>query len=346
MNNQAVVIKDFWANTVDSVGQGLRELKIQLAKLGPLPKDIVIISAGEVKPLLNPMIQQFCLQLEQNSHCRLSYISAACTSFHAAVLDFVQHPDKQRLIITLELDQSLQQGCLNALGIGMDPDQDGLEVIDGVGYCLLSKEQPYPDSLIIEDCEILSQPKGMTGIQKLILRLNHYLCQVPERCQPVSFDICSLWGKKLILGLDARLPQTLTSDCWLPSAEQHNHHYLSLKPTLELQLYKDKLRSGNLLLMTLGGGGRIGCLRISRGVTDIRMMAESSFSEHSLTDDMSCYHAAINNEGNSVDDYYASVKTTLKYPQAQYRGLNNHYFRWTSEQFNHSTKTRITGVNP
>lgn len=349
MNTQAVVIKKFWAETATSVSQGLAQLKDQLAQLEPLPKDIVIISAGEVKPLLNPLIQQFCLQLEQSSHSQLHFISAACTSLHAAILDFNQHTEAlQRLIITLELDQSLQQGCLNALGIGTDPDQDGLKVIDGVGYCLLSKETPKPDALIIEDCVIMSQAVGITGIQKLIGQLADYLEQAPKNCQPVSFDICSLWGKKLIKGLDRRLAQSLCSEHWLDSVEQHNEHYLSLKPTMELQLYRQQLEKGNLLMMTLGGGGRIGCLRISKGITNIHMKAECSFSEHSLSEDMICYHAAVSEQDHSMHDYYHSVRTTLKYPQAQYRGLENHYFRWSNELT--ETKThpiiRTTGVNP
>lgn len=335
MNSNAIVLKQYWASTVETVAEGLKLLNQQLQQLEQLPQDIVIISAGEVKPLLNPMIQQFCLQLEQQSRSQVHFISAACTSLHGAVLDFAHHDDiTERLIITLELDQLLQQGCLNALGIGIEPEQDGLKVINGVGLCLLSKEKPCADSLVIEDCVILSQPKGMTGIQKLIGLTCEYLNQLPPKCRAVSFDICSLWGKKLIKGLDTRLNSTLTSDNWLPSVEQHNHHYLSLKPTLELQRYEAHLAIGNLLLMTLGGGGRIGCLRISRGITDIRMQQEASFSEHSLADDVNSYHMAVSIQDDCVDTYYQGVKNTLKYPQSCYRGMNNHYFRWTKENLN------------
>lgn len=340
MNRQAVVVKQYWASTVNSVSEGLRKLKNELSKLPHLPKDIVIISAGEVKPLLNPLIQQFCLQLEQQQHCHVHFISAACTSLHAAILDFNHHQVIERLIITLELDQSLQQGCLNALGIGIEPEQDGLEVIDGVGYCLIEKTQPDEHSLVIEDCVILSQPMGMTGIQKLINLTCEYMQQLPEKTRAVSFDICSNWGKKLIKGMDNRLIDAHRSKHWLPSAEQHNHHFLSLKPTLELQRYEHHLEQGNLLLMTLGGGGRIGCLRISRGVTDIRMQAKATYTEHSLSDDINSYHYAVSIQDCCVDTYYQGVKDTLKYPQHCYRGINNHYFRWTKDNNQNS------GTNP
>lgn len=340
MTQAAVVLKQYWAKTVDSVFEGLGKLKAELSKLDHIPQDIVIISAGEVKPLLNPLIQQFCLQLEQQHHGHVHFISAACTSLHAAILDFNHHAVCERLIITLELDQSLQQGCLNALGIGIEPEQDGLKVIDGVGFCIVSKETPDDNALVIEDCVILSQPTGMTGIQKLITLVCEHLNQLPENCRPVSFDISSNWGKKLIKGLDNRLDAHLCSEHWLDSAEQHNHHFLSLKPTLELQSYETHLEQGNLLLMTLGGGGRLGCLRISRGITDIRMQAEVTYSEHSLSEDIDNYTQAVNIQNDCVDTYYQGVKDTLKYPQHCYRGRNNHYFRWTKDNNQNS------GANP
>jgi hypothetical protein len=327
---EAVVIKDFWADTADSAAQGLSRLNAVLAEIDHLPKDIVIISAGEVKPLLNPLIKQFCQTLEATTGHNLSFISAACTSLHGAILDFNHSISKERLIITLELDQSLQQGCLNALGIGNEPEQDGLSVVDCMGFCLLSKEVPGDKSLIIEDCQIFSQPMGMVGIQSLIKQLSQYLQNTPDHCHPISFDICSLWGKKLLKGLNSRLAEHFSPDYWLPSIEQDNRHFLSLKPTLELQLYQKFLTHGNLLMMTLGGGGRVGCLRISRGVTDIQMQAVSTVSEHCVTTDTNDYNSAINRLAQSKSDYQQGIKATLKYPQHQYRGLNNHYFRWSS----------------
>ncbi len=329
MSDPAVVIKDYWADTADSVAQGLARLNAVLAELDHLPQDIVIVSAGEVKLLLNPLVSVFCQQLAEKASCSLNFISAACTSFHAAVLDFNQSDSTERLVITLELDQALQQGCLNSLGIGNDPEQDGLSVINCSGFCLLSKETPDQQSLIIEDCTILSQPIGMMGTQMLLKQLGDQLKQLPVKSQPISFDICSLWGKKLLKGLSSRLCDLQTPDYWLPSIEHDQQHYLSLKPLLELQQHQQYLHQGNLFMMTLGGGGRIGCLRLSRGMTNIQMNATSSVSEHNLTDDLKEYDQALGNDVKS--DYYQGVKNTLKYPRHQYRGINNHYFRWSLE---------------
>ncbi len=327
--SRATIIERYWAKTVDTVSQGIDELTAELTKLPPLSGDILIVSAGEVKPLLNPLINQFCQSLEALSECQVHFISAACTSFHAAILDFNKSNSEQALIITLELDLSLQQACLNALGIGNEAKQDGLHVVNGVGFCLVKKAIPDAQSLIVEACNIFSQPKGVAGVQTLLNQLSKYIEKMPDSCQIVSCNIASLWGKRLENALKSRLTQRCNPEFWLPSIEHNTQHFLSLKPTLELQQYQAHLQLGNLLILTLGGGGRVGALRISIGPTDIKKFTDATCSEHSLDTDMHDYHHAIRLKQGSIQDYYQIVKSTLKYPQAQYRGLNNHYFRWT-----------------
>jgi|GEM_PF-3427929 len=324
----SMVIESLWARQVLSVGHGLSLLEAQLNQLTTLPEQVLLISAGEVKPLLNAKIREFARGLVQKG-CQLRFVSAACTSFHAAVFEASQSQSQDCLVIALELDQGLQQACLNSLGVGNDVEQDGLTVLNCVGLCVLRKKHAEPKDIIIMQCDILSQPLGMSGTQKLLLMFEDYIKCLPEATQPVSFAISSQWGKKLELALQERLSGPFATSEWLASAEQGQQHFLSLKPLFELQGYQAALAKGPLLLMTLGGGGRLGCMLISRGLKADQALTQASLSECCIKSDQSAYQAALHVKNECQASYYQQVKHTLKYPQTQYRGINNHYFRWS-----------------
>lgn len=332
MNNSphktSLVIESLWARQVLSVSHGLAQLEAQLSQLTQLPEHILLISAGEVKPLLNDKIRQFVQGLMQKG-CQLKFVSAACTSFHAAVFEASQAQEQDCLVIALELDQSLQQACLNSLGVGNEVKQNGLTVLNCVGLCVLRKKLAQPSDTIIMQCDILSQPLGISGTQKLLLMFERYMKHLPDTTQPVSFAINSEWGKKLELALKDRLTGPFAMSEWLASAEQGQQHFLSLKPLFELQGYQTALVKGPLLLLTLGGGGRLGCLLISRGQKAKQAFNQASLSEFCIKADQSAYQAALHSKAECQASYYQQVKHTLKYPQSQYRGINNHYFRWS-----------------
>jgi hypothetical protein len=243
------------------------------------------------------------------------------------------------LVILLELDQDIQQACLNALGVGNEAGQDGLTVKNCIGYCLLQKKIPQDTDITISKCDVFSQPKGMSGIQKLLNQLTHYINQSSNDCLFVSFDICSKWGKTLIKALKSRLKDNQDISHWLTSIEDDNQHYLSLKPLLELQLYQHKLANQDLQILTLGGGGRIGCLKLTSGLNKTTHISKSSFDEFNLTADEAIYLQSIKVKKHSIQAYHEIIKATLKYPQSQYRGINNHYFRW------HQNLSQGSGVN-
>lgn len=326
--NNSLVIESLWARQVLTVRHGLAELEARLNLLPSLPEQVVLISAGEVKPLLNENIRHFTHTLMQKG-CQLKFVSAACTSFHAAVFEASQGDSDECLVIALELDQGLQQACLNSLGVGDNAEKEGLTVLNCVGLCVLRKKVAKPLDLIIMQCDILSQPLGMSGTQKLLMMFERYIKQLPDTTQPVSFAINSLWGKRLELALKHRLSGPFAMTQWLASAEQSHQHFLSIKPLFELQGYQGALVKGPLLLLTLGGGGRLGCLLISRGEKAKQAFNPASLSEFSMAEDQSAYLAALQVKSDCETRYYQQVKNTLKYPQSQYRGINNHYFRWS-----------------
>ncbi len=324
-----LVIRHHFSQQVSNNAEAVSVLSQQLQAFSSLPDDIVIISAGEVKPLTDPLVSEFVDSLK--SSASVSFISAACVSFHAAILDFYRRSEmnevQEQLIISLEIDKGVQQGCLNSLGIGNEADQDGLDVHAGVGLLWLSRTF-QPGDTSISGCQIVSQPKGMSGISIVINQLSKAFAVLPDTVKPVSFDICSNWGKKLLKGLDARLPAHRKSEHWLSSLEPDEAHFLTLKLVMELDHYLSESEQSDLFIMTLGGGGRIGLLTVSNQQINNPTIDESSFSEFELEQDLQGYRHALAEKQHDIAAYYEQVKQTLKYPQAEYRGVNNHYFVW------------------
>ena len=327
-NNDQMILSQCWAEKVDSVSHGLTQLQAKLDELSEKPKQVIFVSAGEIKPLLNPDILAFCENISHNFQCRADFISAACTSLHASIFHFNNSNSNNCLVILLELDQTLQQGCLNALGVGDSDGQDGLTVNDCVGFCLLEKRVARDQDIVIEQCQIFSQPSGISGMSKLLNQLMVHIENVQSEGLFVSFDINSVWGEKLKSALKSRLNKLAKPTYWLSSIETDQRHYLSLKPILELNNYRHQLRKKPLTILTLGGGGRVGSLKLSINTRNKSHIDDASFNEFCLTTDQAIYQQSLKVKPYSIQAYHAIVKATLKYPQHQYRGINNHYFRW------------------
>lgn len=323
--SNSLTIKEFWAKSVSSSAEGITLVKEYLLSLPELPKEVVLVSAGEVKPLIDTEVFAFYEWLKPQ--VTLSFVSAACVSIHAAILDFYHSESTERLIVSLELDKHLQQGCLNSLGIGNDEDQDGLDVVAGVGCCLLSRSYQLGD-INVDYCEIVSQPLGVSGIHSVISHLSSSLTQLPNNVKPVSFDICSDWGKNLWKGLSARLSTAEFEREWLASAEQDEQHFLTLKPLHELSMYREQLHDAPLFLITLGGGGRVGLLQVSCQPLKLPKIEAVSSTACCLESDVAAFRDAAAYRSRCQNTYYKAVKQTLKYPHHQYRGKANAYFRW------------------
>lgn len=322
---EPVVIKQFWVNKANDSGDALAQLKKQLTQLKAMPEVVTLVSAGEVKPFLEPEVMAFYQWLKKQVKVQL--ISVACVSLHGAILEFYHSQRSSGLVISLELSQSLQQACLNSLGVGIGPEQDGLNVSAGVGYIELSRDYQAGD-MIIKDCQIISQPLGLSGITQVIQTMTTYLNQLDESVIPVSFSICSEWGKQLYKGLESKLGENIAFDKWLPSYETDGLHYLSLKPLHELSQYQNRLENSSLLIFTLGGGGRVGWLQLSQQKDSYSSLPKASNEFCLFNDDFKCYHQALKVKLQSDDEYYQKIKATLKYPKAIYRGIHNHYFQW------------------
>ncbi|KGJ93906.1 hypothetical protein [Colwellia psychrerythraea] len=325
-----LVISHYWSGDASDADIAIIELKFRLNALGALPSHVTVVSAGEACVLLDPIVFEFYQWL--SDHCHVTFISAACTSVHAGILDFYHSDLDATLVISIELGKSFQQSCLNSLGIGNDNEQKGLDVIPCVGFIALKRlvvgKKIAPHELVVEQCQLISQQPGMTGTQLLIRQLYQELKSLPAHVLPVSFNICSLWAKSLFRGLDNLFAVNQRSVNWLSSIESCQRHYLSLKPLLELQLYRQKLKQNSLLFFTLGGGGRVGMLQLGKNIKTPIKLPKASFEQQSLLNDIKSYQLANSLIQADKSAYYKQIRATLKYPHSRYRGKDNHYFKW------------------
>jgi len=303
--------------------QALRSYLVQLSKTSPLPQLIYLISAGEANVLLDTQVKDFAVDLEKDNF-KLKFVGSACTSFHAAILDFSTSTETEALVLHLELNKERQQDCLDALGIGMGFDQDGLDVVTGVAVNWISKTKSEADFCQISQCDILSQPLSLKGMPSLIFNLRK-LINHDQNAKVVSFSIRSKWGQQLLKGIpDANVKE------WLPSLEPCGKHYLSIKPIREMHHYLTDAFKDNLWILTLGGGGRVGCLKISKTNSDSHAFScnEINIKKLCLYSAYCQFTAALQVRQHSQDTFYPMVRNAMSYPSKKYRGTKNQLFYW------------------
>ncbi|WP_226647814.1 hypothetical protein [Microbulbifer variabilis] len=318
-------IRSLWVDHQGETEQLLQSLEEYLSGLTHLPGLVYIVSAGEANVLLERPAIEFLAQLEEAGH-NIQFVGSACTSFHAALLSYSKRQEEDALIINLELGKERQQECLDALGIGVKAGQDGLDVITGVAVCWLSKHYHAESVCQISSCDILSQAPTLSGAHELVQSLKKIMTtDFSHSCRIVSFDIQSRWAKGLLKGFSRE-----EKSQWLPSSELDGQHYLSIKPIVEINKYCLESEVENLWIITLGGGGRAGCLRVHRtprmeGQLLSRLVHTETLS---LEEAYANFTAAQNIEGAHGQDYLPHVRGAMIYPQKKYRGRHNQIFHW------------------
>ena len=319
----------YCARQVDSTQQGITLLEARFSALISTLEHkvdrVYIVSAGEVNVLMDPIVRDFLQRLQQRAF-ELEFVGAACTSIHAALLAVKDRQDHSAIILALELNAFLQQVCLNAIGIGTLAGQDGLDVITGVGLLYVSKTPMTAQALVLTDVNIWSQSRGMVGTQTMLNRLRQYIRSLPAGTQVTSFAIRSRWSDSLLEGLEHRT--------WLDSVELDQKHRLSLKPIYELADYYDCLTQAPLLILTLGGGGRIGSLLFHAQQSSGPLFYESDKSiqsiEIALEKNLNEFYQALlsYSDEDNHESFYQHIRAAMKYPSADYRGVDNQYFYW------------------
>lgn len=319
-------IKSVWIENSGETIQLLCSLNRYLSMFSVLPRLIYIVSAGEVNVLLDRYVIRFIADLEDVGH-DIFFLGSACTSFHAAILSYSTRKESEALIINLEVARDRQQECLDALGVGIKPGQDGLKVTTGVAVTWICRDYQSQSICRISSCSILSQHPSLNGAQHLINNLSKITSIIAEQdtSRVVSFNIASRWAKCLLKGFSC-----IEKACWLPSIEDDGKHYLSLKPLIEINKYFLDEGFEKLVVITLGGGGRAGCLTIERpfagqnGLVSRLINTKTLSLEEAYTDFSVAWHIGYIRGGNHL----LHIRNALQYPKKKYRGKVNQIFHW------------------
>lgn len=318
-------IKNLWVDSGGQVDRLLDALRGHLDQYDLLPELIYVVSAGEANVLQDSRVVEFIADLEDGGH-NIRFVGSACTSFHAAVLSFSKCSEAEALILNLELGKERQQECLDSLGIGVGPDQDGLDVLVGVAATWICREYCETHLCQISSCDILSQAPSLSGAPDLVKSIKQVIStSSSDDTRVVSFDIRSKWAKGLLKGFSHS-----DKASWLPSIEEDGWHYLSIKPLSELISYYIEEKVTDLWLLTLGGGGRVGCLKIDipspnfQGFLSRLVNVEKLALEDAYIDFSSAQHL-----GDTLgQDYLSHIREALRYPKRIYRGRHNQIFDW------------------
>jgi len=265
--NEVVTLSNILVQTHDDIA--LEALWIDDDNYQP---DLVIYcSSGELEMLTQPKISQWVVATQQKyAQAQHLCISMACTSLHASILEFSNSDATSALVIVLETPKNYLQTLLNrALG----EDDSDIIVNECVGRVTLQK-MPQSDvqqsDIVVNACSILAKPKGIMGDALMVNQLREWIDKHSDEHQKshfVSFQVKSVWSDQLLMGFQKWIGDSEKIGNILPSFECDENHWLAVKPLFEILKYQDQLQNNNMIISTLGGGGRLGGLKLQSGAS-------------------------------------------------------------------------------
>lgn len=241
-------------------------LQQRLLEAEPHPDMVYYCSSSEVYCWHDPLTRTLGNALrEAYADVPHRLISQGCLSFLGLILDFTSRRDVTDAIVVVSEPEHLTQHLMDCIGIGRTNGADSLIHAPALGAVRLRKApQPDPetDAVYIAGCDILSKRPGVSATVSLVDRLVDILRQ-PTHQTPrpvVSFQTQSSFSTHLLDLAQHKLARAQAPIRWLDSIDAGDWHYMSMKPMLELQRYRDVLADGELTLAVLGVGGRFGVL--------------------------------------------------------------------------------------
>jgi hypothetical protein len=284
--------------------------------------------------LHDPVSQGVSNLLQRAMTSRHAFTSMACTGWHATILEFARSPAATAQVFLLEFPRHYTQGVLDRAGIGQQGE--GLLAQEGVGMVRLRKkrrETLEPGDVVITECVILAQARGLQGTTDLLAKLATHLVRRQRSSalimDCVSFSIASTWSAYLAAGFAQLVwPQLPDGTRLLPGIEPDRRHWLTLKPVREYLVYGEGLTQRGLTILTLGAGGRLGmiCLTIAAAL-DGGAVALDTPLVRCKVDPASFFDPPgrplyLSHESRSVDNlYFVTDITAPGSPQAEAAAL-------------------------
>lgn len=228
------------------------------------PDLVVYTSSAEAGITGLPDIQQEIRVLRRrHPDARHVFVSMACLGLHAAILEAHRSHAQSVLVFLVETPGPYLQAMLDVAGLGAGGE--GLEAREGVAVLHLSRTRiATPDSRKVALSTILAKPGGPGGTLLLLQKLESVLtplATIQDGADIVSFRMHSHWSDSLMHGFNTLIrPRWSAETCLLDSCEHDRQHYLSIKPARELAFHGTRQTRRPLVIITLGGGGRIGVL--------------------------------------------------------------------------------------
>lgn len=222
---------------------------------------ILFCSSGEVEVLQQPwVVEWMAREARRGTPPRRAFVSMACASWYAAVLEFMRSDCRSAEIWVIEACADFIQERLDCAGLG--GGGEGLLANGGVACISLRKGDARENDVRLDDCALFSKPAGLRGTELLIKRYAQWLLAHQcgdERADWVSFAIETHWSRQLQAGLALWGKDAMRTLVSQPSLEQGKDHYMALKPLHELAAHLQRPLVRPLILTTLAAGGRIGC---------------------------------------------------------------------------------------
>ena len=311
-------VKAFLENTASTIGR---------------PDMIYITSSSELSFLTAPFVANAVHGLLTSlAGVPARILSQACLGLYTAIQEFWRDDSvSEALVLFVEAPGSHIQIGLNAIGIGNLEGQEGLETKPGIGRCWLRKVDQHalkPDDIVIDRCEIYAVSSELTSsatvLRKLVGDIASQHAETPGKL--VSFEVSARWSKKLAEAIRPACAQSSTELEWLPSIETGHHHYMSLKQPCELLHYTGEISRQPLMLLGLGGGGRIGLLRAVSGSQFRRsFITQPSVRQLPFQPWFKGTRDVVHATG---ENYYPGVRDYMLCVNDEYRGIPNFYFYW------------------
>lgn len=295
----------------------------QLAELADQSLELLIVSSsGEIEIMATAEARAVVRAALPHPAAPVVFVSVGCSGLYASVLEFIQSGAQKARVLLLESPAEFVQSTLDHAGMGADGD--GF-VAQDVSFCFTLSYQATPLAWHVQYCAIFARPASISGTARLaskVLSQMANLLQEQPDARLVTFENCSEWSRRLAQMMNALCPQYALPPVaeWLPTVENKQHHYMTVRPLLDLAALEPLARQQPIILSCLGAGGRFGVILLST--------CEHLRSTHFALPEAQPFTLEVPELVPDLKSAQEAEPRIVLYAQREYFGRDNFYFKW------------------
>ncbi|WP_340617571.1 hypothetical protein [Xenorhabdus entomophaga] len=240
------------------------------------PELFLFCSSGEQGILQQRKVSEWMNKgSRQQLRPQCAFVSMACASWYAAILEFERSPFHTAELWVLETSSSFVQERLDSAGLGKGGE--GLQAKPGIARMVVHKCQPQEGDIVLSACSLFAKPPGLRGTELLVRRYGEWLdvnSTAHQSADWVSFSIATGWSAQLWAGLFCWFPEVMSRLKQRPSMETDVCHLLAMKPMHELHRELRHPLAHPLIITTLAAGGRVGCIVVHSHISPAEVASE------------------------------------------------------------------------